>query len=87
MKGFNKKIEYLCFTANTAGSTVKLIKNGNPTAVTLETSTDGSNWSTYTFGSTITLSNIGDKVYWRNTSETTTGFSINVSNYYYFEMS
>jgi hypothetical protein len=30
----------LCFTANTAGSTVKLTKNNSPTAVTLETSTD-----------------------------------------------
>lgn len=73
----------LCFTANTAGSTVKLTKNGSPTAVTLETSADGSTWTTYTIGSTITLSNIWDKVYWRNTSETTTGFTTDINNHYY----
>lgn len=78
--------DYLCFTANTAGSTVQLTKTGSPTAVTLETSTDWQNWSTYTFGSTITLSNIWDKVYWRNTSETTTWFSTSWSAYYYFTM-
>ena len=53
-----KEPDYLCFTANTAGSKVTLNKTGSPTAVTLETSTDGINWSTYTIGSTITLSNI-----------------------------
>lgn len=84
MKWFNKKIDYLCFTANTANSTIKLNKNGSPTAITLETSTDGINWSTYTFGSTITLANVWDKVYWRNTSETTTWFSKSTSHYYQF---
>lgn len=86
MKGFNKKIYCLCFTANTAGSTVALNKTGSPTAVTLETSTDGINWSTYTFDNTITLSNIGDKVYFRNKSETTTGFSTAYGTYYKFAM-
>lgn len=87
MKGFNKKIDYLCFTANAANSSVKLVKNGSPTTVTLETSTDGSTWSTYTIWDTITLANIWDKVYWRNTSETTTEFSSADSIYYYFVMS
>ena len=88
MKGFNKIVTPLCFTANTANSTVQLTKTGSPTAVTLETSTDGINWSTYTFGSTITLANVWDKVYWRNTSETTTGFSTSAwSDYYQFDMS
>lgn len=77
----------LNFTANTAWSTVKLTKNWNPTSVTLETSTDGSSWSTYTMWNTITLSNIWDKVYFRNTSETDTGFSTSTSNYYQFVMS
>lgn len=77
---------YLCFTANAASSTVQLNKTGSPTAVTLEISTDGSNWSTYTFGDTITLSNIGDKVYFRNTSETDTGFTISQAAYYSFVM-
>lgn len=77
---------YLCFTANTAGSTVQLTKTWSPTAVTLETSIDGNTRTTYTIGNTITLSNIGDKVYFRNTSETTTGFSTDTSNYYKFVM-
>ncbi len=78
--------DYLWFTANTAWSTIKLAKNGSPTEVTLETSTDWNTWSTYTFWDTITLANIWDKVYWRNTSETDTGFSTSTSNYYKFEM-
>lgn len=77
----------LCFTANTAGSTVALNKNGSPTTVTLETSTDGDIWTTYTFWNTITLSNIWDKVYFRNTSASDTGFSTSNTNYYNFVMS
>ena len=77
---------YLCFTANTAGSTVQLDKASSPTAVTLETSTDGNSWSTYTFWSWITLSNIWDKVYMRSTSTTDTGFSVGSGGFYYFAM-
>ena len=78
--------DYLCFTANTSGSTVKLNKWSSITGViTLETSTDWTNWSTYTFWNTITLTNIWDKVYWRNTSTTDTTFSesANWSAYWY----
>lgn len=80
-------LPYLCFTANTANSTVKLTKNWSPTSVTLEKSTDWKTRSSYTIWTTITLSNIWDKVYWRNTSETDTGFSTSSSNYYNFSMS
>lgn len=76
----------LCFTANTAWSTIQLTKTWRPTSVTLETSTDGENWSTYTIWNTITLSNIWDKVYWRNTSTTDTWFSTDDSNCYKFVM-
>lgn len=80
-----REYDWLCFTANIAGSTVKLAKNWNPTAVTLETSTDWTNWNTYTFWNTITLSNIWDKVYFRNTSETDTGFNVDWgTNFYQF---
>lgn len=78
--------DYLCFTANTAGSTVQLTKVWSPTSVTLETSTDWTNWTTYTFGDTITLSNVWDKVYWRNTSETDTWFGSWAGNHYRFSM-
>lgn len=78
--------DYLCFTANTAGSTIKLNKDGTPASLTLETSTDLSTWTTYTFWDTITLSNVWDKIYWRNTSETDTWFSIGWWNKYQFQM-
>lgn len=74
----------LCFIANTAGSTVTLNEYWTPTSVSLETSTDYVNWSTYTFWTPITLTNVWDKVYWRNTSTTTTLSSS--SGYYYFSM-
>ena len=77
---------YLCFTANTAWSTIKLTKTGSPTSVTLETSTDLNTWTTYTIWDTITLSNVWDSVYWRNTSENDTLFSTGTSNYYKFVM-
>lgn len=78
--------DYLCFTAGQASSTVQLTKTWSPTEVTLETSTDWMTWTTYTIWDTITLSNIGDKVYWRNKSETVTNFSTSTSSYYNFSL-
>lgn len=78
------EVKPLCFTANTAGSSVRLNKSWNPTIVNLETSTDWENRSSYTINTTITLSNIWDKLYFRNTSETDTWFTIDWSNYYNF---
>lgn len=85
------KPDYLCFTANTSGSTVKLrsSKSSSPVS-TVETSTDWENWSTYNISgssSAITLTNAGDKVYFRSSSATTTWFSQSTSNYIYFEIS
>lgn len=80
----------LCFTANTSLSTVRLIKNGNPAVVSLETSTDWTTWNAYTIWDTITLTNAWDKLYWRNTSETDTQFSTSVgvnTSTYIFQMS
>lgn len=77
---------WLCFTANTAWSTVKLNKVYTPTEVTLETSTDWNTRTTYSMWSTITLSSIWDKVYFRNTSETDTWFSVSTGWYYKFAM-
>ena len=77
--------DYLCFTAEQAGSTVKLEKIWSPTLlVAIETSTDGVTWSDYTFGTDITLTNVGDKIYLRSKSETVTNFSENSSNYFHF---
>lgn len=77
---------YLCFTAKQANSRIYLQKNGSPTTVTLEISTDWTNWSTYTIWNTINLVNVWDKVYFRNASTTTTWFSTSTSNYYKFAM-
>lgn len=80
-------IRCLCFTANTANSTVAINDYWTPTAVSLETSPDGTTWTDYTFWTNKTLTNVWDKIYFRNKSTTTTWFSINTSNYYQFSMS
>ena len=76
--------DYLCFTAEQANSTVKLVKSWSPTSVNIETSTDWRTWSDYTFWTNINLSSVWDKVYFRNKSETPTGFSTATNQYYYF---
>lgn len=78
--------DWLCFTANTANSEIRLKQNTSFTAVTLETSIDKETWTSYTIGSWITLSNIWDKVYFRNTSETTVSFTPSSSYYYNFQI-
>lgn len=78
------ELPYLCFTAEQASSTVKLEKNWSPTSVNIETSTDWRTWSDYTFWTDINLSSVWDKVYFRNKSETPTGFSTATNKYYYF---
>ena len=56
----------LCFTAEEAGSTIKMNKVGSAPSVTLETSFDCEIWEPFTVGeTTITLPNVGDKVYFR----------------------
>ena len=70
-KGAGKKEETpaywgLCFTAEEAGSTVAMQAVGSAPSVTLETSYDGKIWEPFTVGgTTITLPNVGDKVYFR----------------------
>lgn len=86
MKGFNKKIEYLCFTANTAGSTIRLYRKGNWEAPSFETSTDGENWSAFNLWDTITLTNVWDKIYYRNTSETPTSLYVSLQYRVTFSM-
>ena len=55
----------LCFTAQEAGSTVKLHKVGSASDVNLQTSTNGSSWTPYTVEDVITLANVDDKVYFK----------------------
>ena len=80
------EIPDLCFTAEEAGSTVAMAVNGTPTkGQAFEYSTDGTNWSVFTPGTTtITLANVGNKVYFRG-DNTTISESTNI--YYRFVMS
>ena len=77
----------LCFTAEEANSTVAMKKNGSAPTVSLEYSTDGVTWNPFVVGSTtVTLANIGDKVYMRATSAGNTGMSSSYTNYNQFLM-
>ena len=78
--------DYLCFTAEEAGSTVAMAVKGTPAkGQAFETSTNGTNWSVFTPGTTtITLANAGDKVYFRGDNTTV---SESTSIYYKFVMS
>ena len=62
----------LCFTAVNAGATIALKCNGNNLkTATFETSTDKKNWTDYRYATNITLTNVGDKVYFRAKSDNT----------------
>ena len=89
---------YLCFTANTANSTVELVKKGKAYNVIMQYSTDeGESWQTIDFSTatttgTITLEKANDKVYFRNIRPASKvyGFSKDYSggyNHYQFVMS
>ena len=77
----------LTFEAKKANATVTLKKQGSAPTVSLEKSTDGVTWTTYTVGAAITLNNVGDKVMFR-ASSTNTAFCIvqkpNKTYYHYF---
>ena len=57
----------LTFTAEEAGSTIKMVKSDSAPTVYLETSPTGEegSWSDFNDGTVITLANVGDKVYFR----------------------
>ena len=74
----------LCFEAVDAGTTIALKCNGNSLkTATFQTSTDGQNWSDYTYATNITLSNAGDKVYFKAKADNTS-IARNTSNYLQF---
>ena len=56
-------VDYLCFTAEEANSSVKLSVTGSITA-NIQTSTDGTNWTNYTFDTNIPLE-VDEKVYFK----------------------
>ncbi|MBQ0115155.1 MAG: leucine-rich repeat protein [Bacteroidales bacterium] len=81
----------LRFTAEEAGSTVELKRNGATEPVKIQYSTDHSNWTTVDFNEatttgTITLANVGDNVWFRKAGNgVASGFS-NVDHQYSFAM-
>jgi hypothetical protein len=72
MESYNPLTIPLTFEAITAGATVSLNRAGTAASsapeVSLEISTDGISWTTYKVDSTITLTNVGDKVMFRGTN-------------------
>ena len=66
--------DWLCFTAEQDGSTLRLDKVGSPAEIYLETSNDeGVTWKDYTWsgntGDEYTNLNVGEKVYFRAKTE------------------
>ena len=62
----------LCFEAVDAGAAIALNCNGNNLkTATFQTSTDGQTWSDYTYATSVTLANAGDKVYFKAKDDNT----------------
>ena len=57
--------EALCFTSIYDNQTIKLIKEGSPDNINLQTSTDGKSWTPYNVEDIITVPNAGGKVYFK----------------------
>ena len=55
----------LCFTAKADQSMLRLSQFGSPDGISLQTSTNGSSWTPYNVGDTITVPNAGGKVYFK----------------------
>ena len=74
----------ICFEAVDSGATIALKCNGNNlTNASFQTSTDGQSWSDYTYATSITLTNAGDKVYFKAKADNT-AIERNSSNYLQF---
>lgn len=76
----------ITFRATQANSTICLNKVGNPDAISLEYLDANRTWTPYTIGTTLTLTNVGDTVYFRCPSSTTQNFGLDASNYHQFTM-
>ena len=77
----------LCFTAQSDASTVILSKYGPyAPSVSFQISTDGETWTPYTVGDTITLNDVGDKVYFAAGDGGNSRISSGTNGYHYFQM-
>lgn len=82
--------DWLCITSASVSTTVAINKQGNPNAVNLQYSYNGTSWSNYTIGNNITLNRKNNtyRVYFRSTAtDNSATFSKDASNYYYFSFS
>ena len=59
------KCDALCFTAKADQSMLRLSQTGSPDSINLQTSTNGSSWTPYNVGDTITVPKAGGKVYFK----------------------
>ena len=74
----------LCFEAVDSEATIALMCNGNNLkTATFQTSTDGQNWTDYTYETNITLANVGDKVFFK-AKEDNSSIARTSSNYLQF---
>lgn len=86
-----KVVDVLTFTAEEQNSKVTLGTYGRPIKLTLEYKLVSSNgtegdWSPYTIGKTITLTNIGDNVKFRNISTIPNDWKQTHTDYHIFDM-
>lgn len=80
-------LPYLCFKANAANSTVKMMTSGSAPKVSLEYTTDKFTWNSFAVGiTTVTLANVGDRMWLRAVSTNANMASSYNSNYNYFVM-
>ena len=81
-------LDYLSFRAVEAGATVSMEIVGQCEAPSLEYSTDLAEWTKFDFSNpqTITLKNVGDKVFWRNTGKSDTFSPSDDENYIHFNL-
>lgn len=80
----------LCFTAEEANSSVTLKRESNPPSIFtfngLEYKLNDGDWTSYNIGSTISLANVGDKVYMRAVAAGNQQMGAFSNNYHYFVM-
>ena len=79
----------LCFTAEEANSTVTLQKQGSAAIEGfngLEYKLNDGNWNSYAIGSTIGLTNVGDKVYMRAVEGGNYRMAIDIDTCHYFDI-
>ena len=79
--------ELLCLTFVSSGeSTIALIKEGEPSEITLEYSVNGTGWKPYTIGKTVKLAD-GEELMFRAGEEGNDNFSAGYKDYYKFIIS